>query len=176
MVFHLSKSRYGRRSNKFGTYEKNPTPALCTPEGLNRITEEPGVDVVRSPENSSLRQIKTPRGLVDIIFTNSTFQYYVHCYATNAIGNGGNKNASGYYETNGVPPIRSYIVSNPNGATNSYALRLVELGSNITNQYDYLPEGQEPASWQLAKGKGTALGEASISDRRRHSHGDRDAP
>jgi RHS repeat-associated protein len=155
--FGLSGSTYGRSPIRLGLYDKTLCASLSSPERLY-LAGAPGsdIDVVRLNPTNAIRQIKTPKGLVDIV-TNSVCKYYVFFYGTNALGNGGNKNANGLYVTNGIPPLKTYEICNPSGDTNNPAcLRILETrgGTTFTNEYLHIPAGGNPAVLQLARANG----------------------
>lgn len=102
----------GRSAEHIGIREKNLSPAIYSPAPL--IYSPPGltneVDVVRSG-NGSLRQVKAPQMLADVVVVNST-EYEVRYYRPANVG----AKVGGVYTLTGQP-YQTWTIRNPDPTT-----------------------------------------------------------
>lgn len=136
----------GRSAYSLSIREKTLSAAIYTPSAL--IYTPPGltneVDVVTN-SNGSLRQVKAPQGLADIVAVNAS-EYDVRYYSPASIG----AKSNGIYGLSGQPFV-TWKFKNPDPSSfNKLLIQKIENGS-VVDQNEYSWESITD-SWSLSTG------------------------
>jgi RHS repeat-associated protein len=140
----------GRSAQGIGLHEDVLSSTIYTPAALTY--SPPGltndVDVVRGA-NGSLRQVKAPQALADIV-TISASEYDIRFYRPADVG----AKVNGVYNVSGQPFV-TWKVKNPNPpATDHLQISKIQNGVTDTNDYVWDAVGD---MWSLTKGGGTSV-------------------
>ena len=157
MRFNMGNSAYGRRRNTLQIFEQSATPRLTSAEGIYLLAGSGGdIDVVTLATNSqTIRQVKGPLGLVDVVTTND-YNYCINFYSSSNIANGGLKTNGLYQLASNAIPMRCYQFVNPYGSTNNpNCVRIIEDrgGTMFTNQFDFYPTNGIWQYWRANKAR-----------------------
>jgi RHS repeat-associated protein len=133
------------QENALSSYIYTPGALIYSPPGL---TDQ--IDVVRSGDGS-VRQVKAPQALADIIVINSS-EYDIRYYRPADVG----AKVNGLYGVNGQPFV-TWKVRNPDPATtNRFQIQKIENGT-VTDQTEYACEAITDY-WTLSSGWTPATG------------------
>ena len=146
----------GRSSGQMSIREKMLSASVYTPASL--VYSPPGltneVDVVRGGDGS-VRQVKSPQTLADVVTTSSS-EYEVRFYRAADVG----AKASGLYPVSGQPNI-VWRIKNPNPpSTNRLQILKVQNGITDTDEYTW---DSVSGSWTLNKGNGASIQNRTVT-------------
>jgi len=141
----------GRSAENIRLQEEALTAAVYTPFAL--VYSAPGltneIDVVRNPDGS-LRQIKAPQSLADIVVTIAGQEYEVRFYRLADVG----AKVSGVYGVSGQPFV-TWRINNPTPtALNKLQISKIQGAVTETNEYAW---DSLTNSWSLSRGNGTRI-------------------
>jgi RHS repeat-associated protein len=152
----LGRTDFGSETVSLNINEAKPSAALCTPSCLTVSSLDPNVKVVRSLTTAAIAQVKSPRGLANVV-VESAYKYRVDYYPESAIGNGGNPGVDGFYTFSGAPS-RSLSVANPAqsaSVTNLLNVTEVHAGNTVASHlYVYTNVTATLGRWELSMASG----------------------
>jgi RHS repeat-associated protein len=144
----LGKLSDGRSAGHLGIHAESLAAYHATPLGL--IYSPPGytneVDVVRNPD-FSLRQVKSPETLADVVSINSD-EYEIRFYRHADVGA---KDANGIYTVSNQPFV-TWRITNPSpGSVSQLQISKIQNGVTQSNLYTW---NSSTNTWTLATGNG----------------------
>jgi RHS repeat-associated protein len=140
----------GRSAEGISLHEDSLSNNIYTPAAL--VYTPPGmtsdVDVVRSA-NGSLRQIKAPQTLADIVVISAT-EYDIRFYRVADVG----AKVGGVYSVSGQPFV-TWKVKNPNPPATE-RLQISKIQNGVTDTSEYIWDAVAD-TWSLTRGGGTSV-------------------
>gem|GEM_PF-646300 len=146
--FNLGVGRQAQPAGELQFNVPSPSAALSTAAGLSLLAPTNLVTVITNSGTGALRQLGASQCLVDLLTVNS-YQYQMVFYPTNAF-----TPASDHVtllSTNGLTPLVTWTVLNPDGVTNTNRLEIIEMhgSQQITNMFTWNAASNQ---WQLDSG------------------------
>lgn len=147
----------GRSAQNISLRETTLTSNSYTPAAL--VYSPPGlsteVDVVRSGDTNSLRQIKAPQALADIIVISDT-EYDIRFYRAADVGG----KVGGVYSVSGQPFV-TWKIKNPD-PTSVSRLQISKIENGVTDTSEYTWD-EISEQWSLSTGGGTRVESKTVS-------------
>ena len=145
----LGKLSDGRSAHTLNVREESLGAAVYTPAALNYSPPRSGeIDVVRNPDGS-LRQIKVPRALADVVVVSSQ-EYEVRFYDPASVG----LKSGGLYPVSGQPFV-TWRFKNPDPSSTS-RLQISEIQGGTTSTSEYAWDALTN-TWALDEAAGTRV-------------------
>jgi RHS repeat-associated protein len=139
-----------------------PSLALSQPSSLIPPFPETNVIVITN-QSGMIEQVEVPAGLVNVAVVNN-YEYQLQCFYNTNVGS---INTNGLYTTNG-PAFATWIIENPDGASASNRLWIIDESQNRYFEYTYTnqnsrwdllePDGSTVVStWKIANATNSAI-------------------
>ncbi len=146
--FNLGVGRQAQPTGELRFNVSTPSAALSTVAGLTLLAPTNLVTVITNASTGALRQLGASQCLVDLLTVNA-YQYQLLFYPTNAFTPGSDHVT--LLSTNGLSPLVTWSVLNPDGVTNTNRLELIEIrgSQQITNLFTWSAVSNQ---WQLDTG------------------------
>jgi RHS repeat-associated protein len=150
--FNLGVSRFAQPAGLLQLIATNPSPTFSTPSALTLLAPTNVATVITNSTTGALRQLGASQCLVDIV-TNNAYQYQLVFYPTNALTPG--SDGVTLLPTNGLSPLVTWTLANPDGATATNRLQAIEIrgSQQITNLFTWNASSN---TWQLDAGNGSS--------------------
>ena len=153
----LGKLSDGRSAEAISLREESLSPNSYTPAAL--VYSPPGftseVDVVLNTSDNSLRQVKAPQTLADIIVISST-EYDVRFYRAADVGS----KVNGIYSVSGQPYV-TWKVKNPDPSTLT-RIQISKTQGGVTDTSEFIWDVNS-GSWSLSTGGGARIESRTVT-------------
>ena len=148
----MGKLRDGRSAERISIREKILTPSIYTPAVLvySAPAKTSEVDVIRNGDGS-LRQVKAPQTLADVVVINSS-EYEIRYYQPADVG----AKVGGVYTLTGQPDV-TWNVKNPEPATTT-KLQILKIENGVTTDKTEYVWDPLIDSWTLSTGWSPSTG------------------
>ena len=128
-------------------YAQTPSAALAQPVSLVGPVSQPGVEVL-TDINGVIQQVLSPEMLVNVAIVDD-YQYLLQCFYAKDVGT---LNDDGLYTTN-APAFTTWTVENPDGASATNRLWIIEERNETNRNFEYTYTAQSNR-WDLLEPDG----------------------